>query len=63
MESTAIDESECEEAPIKKPSTRYSNIALGPEHETVKTSGRRKNKIKRKPVTELQDPASLFSGT
>jgi hypothetical protein len=62
MESTAMDESECEEGKceigewataIKKiTSKRYSNIALGPEHEAVKTSGRRKNKNKRNPITE-----------
>jgi hypothetical protein len=34
-----------------KTCARY-NIALGPEHEAVKTSGRRGNKIKRNPITE-----------
>jgi hypothetical protein len=60
MESTAKDESECEEekceirewATAIKTGARYSNIALGPEHEAVKTSRQRGNKIKRNPITE-----------
>jgi len=53
MESTALDESECEEgkceirelATAMKTGARYNNIALGPEHDVVKASGRRENKI------------------
>jgi len=60
MESAAMDESECEEekceireyATAIKTGARYSNIALGPEHEAVKTSGRREDKIKRNPLSE-----------
>jgi len=51
MKSTAMDESECEEkceirewATVIKTGARYNNIALGPEYEVVKASGRRENK-------------------
>jgi hypothetical protein len=49
-----MDESECEEekceirewATAIKTGARYNNIALGREHDAVKTSGRRGNKFK-----------------
>ena len=60
MESTEMDRSECEEekceiqewATAIRTDARYNNIALGPEHEAVKKSGRGENKIKRNPITE-----------
>jgi hypothetical protein len=60
MESTAMDESGCEEVKCEvrewataiKTDARYDNIALGPEQEALKASGRRENKIKRNPITE-----------
>jgi len=60
MEYTAMDESGREEekcevrewATAIKNGARYDNIELGPEHEALKASGRRENKIKGNPITE-----------